>query len=345
MRGVIFGVLGGVCALVAIGFLAGPGAPSVPFSTTLGAPGPHNAQARSPGLAMGLVFSGDGSRVIARQENGDIVAWGLASGAPHRLGHTTGPFGYCAKDDVLLSSDGAGVALTSLSDGQARTLGRAPADYAALSEDCTTLAVAAKDATRISTWRLSPELRFLPVETQQPIRNGLAISPDGVRLAAATGTYSDAAGHDANLEIFVIPPWGPASAGPSVNDGLIVGMWRIAFSPDGALLYAGTQSEGKAGLRAFSTVDGAAHWGYDGFEANWVRGLAISPDGAILATGDENGMLRLWDGATGELLYEGWTGLPVQSLAFSPDGSMLAVGLWDATIGVAGVWGLITPKG
>jgi WD40 repeat protein len=345
MRGVIFGVLGGVCALAAIVFLAGPGAPSVPFTTTLGAPGPQDAQTRSPGLAMGLAFSGDGSRVIAQQENGEIVAWGLASGAPHRLGHTTGPFAYCARDEVLLTSDGGGVTLTSLRDGHARSLGQASADYAAMSEDCATLAVAAKDATRISAWRLSPGLRFLPVETQRPIRNGLAISPDGARLAAATGTYSDEAGHVANLEVFAIPPWGPDSAGPLVNDELIVGMWRVAFSPDGALLYAGSQSGGKAGLRAFSSVNGAAQWGYDGFKAFWVRGLAISQDGAILATGDENGMLRLWDGATGELLYEGWTGLPIQSLAFSPDGSMLAVGLWDATIGVAGVWGLITPEG
>lgn len=345
MRSAVFGVLGGVCALGLVVLLAAPGAPSVPFSTMLGTPGPHAQRTRAPGLAMDLVFSGDGSRVLSRQENGEVVAWGLSSGAPHRLGETTGPFAYCAGDELLLTSEGAGVTLTSLRDGRMRKMGAAPATYAAISDDCATLAVADAKAARISVWVLRPKLRFLSPETQRPVRNGLAISPDGARLAAATGTYSDETGHDAGVETFVIPPWGAATAAAAVAGGPTTGVWRTVFSPGGALLYADTQADAESGLRAFSVADGTAVWGYDGFESHWVRGLAVSPDGAILASGDENGMLRLWGGATGELLYQGNTGLPIQSLAFSPDGSMLAVGLWDATIGVAGVWGLIGVEG
>ncbi len=338
MRGVIVGILFGACALIAVMFLSGPIAPPVSFEAILGAPGPHSPSSRSPGLAMDVAFSGDGSRVVARQENGDIVAWGLATTAPHLLGQTNGPFAYCAAKDMLAVGDDAGITVTSLNNGrETRRFGEAAVDHAAISADCSILAVAAEAESQIQIWTLKPQVGFRAAKTKRPVRNGLAIAPDGLRLAAATGVYSDASGHDAGLETFAVPPWGPTTAGATVDGDLIVGMWRIAFSPDGATLFTGSQAEAQAGLRAFAASDASPIWGYDGFEAYWVRGLAVSPDGAIVATGDEKGMLRLWSASDGAMLYEGSTGLVIQSLAFSGDGSKLAVGLWDATIGVASV--------
>lgn len=65
-------------------------------------------------------------------------------------------------------------------------------------------------------------------------------------------------------------------------------------------------------------------FGHDNY---WVYSLATSPDGKILASGDTNGTIVLWDAATGQQLGQ-LTSDPfdVHSLAFSPDGKLLASG-------------------
>ncbi len=61
-----------------------------------------------------------------------------------------------------------------------------------------------------------------------------------------------------------------------------------------------------------------------------VRCLAYAPDGLILASGSDDGTVRLWDLATGHLYHtlagpQDW----VRSVAFAPDGRRLAAGCWD----------------
>ena len=72
-----------------------------------------------------------------------------------------------------------------------------------------------------------------------------------------------------------------------------------------------------------------------------VNSIAFSPDGSKLASGSDDGTIRLWDAATGEhlLTLEGHTD-DVWSIAFSPDGNRLAsrsrdrtIRLWDAATG------------
>ncbi|ARV58820.1 hypothetical protein BZZ01_09380 [Nostocales cyanobacterium HT-58-2] len=72
-----------------------------------------------------------------------------------------------------------------------------------------------------------------------------------------------------------------------------------------------------------------------------ILAIAFSPDGQMLATGDANGEVRLWQVADSKLLLicKGHTGW-VHSVVFSPDGRMLSsassdqtLKLWDTTDG------------
>ena len=65
----------------------------------------------------------------------------------------------------------------------------------------------------------------------------------------------------------------------------------------------------------------------------WVKSLAISPDGTKLATGSRR-RVRMWDLRTGRLVWEaqvtGWS-KDVSGVAFSPDGARLATASQDRT--------------
>jgi WD40 repeat protein len=75
--------------------------------------------------------------------------------------------------------------------------------------------------------------------------------------------------------------------------------------------------------------------------SNLVCAVAYSPDGKLLASGSAHGELRLWDAATGKLVWalEDRLGVVTHTIAFSPDGELLAsnkegmLGLWQASTG------------
>jgi len=74
--------------------------------------------------------------------------------------------------------------------------------------------------------------------------------------------------------------------------------------------------------------------------ANFVSGLAYSPDGNTLASASRNANIRIWDAATGRAERTIWTPSIIWALAMAPNGKLLASGhsygsirLWDAITG------------
>ena len=103
----------------------------------------------------------------------------------------------------------------------------------------------------------------------------------------------------------------------------------VAFSPDGQLLAAGTDTgeiwiwqvpERKPLLILQEHTD-------------WVRTVTFSPDGSMLASCGDDQTVRLWDVNTGQCLrtLQGHTDW-VRSVAFSPDGCIVASGSQDQSV-------------
>ena len=130
---------------------------------------------------------------------------------------------------------------------------------------------------------------------QRPPRlEGAAEKPDGDLVATLTG----------------FPDW----------------VTSVAFSPDGALLAAGSYE----GVRLWNVAD-KADAGTLPVKSGFARALAFSPDGAALAVGGYQSV-RLFDVGKRELVAE-WKGHRgyVTDVCFSPDGTILATASEDMT--------------
>jgi len=58
----------------------------------------------------------------------------------------------------------------------------------------------------------------------------------------------------------------------------------------------------------------------------WVESVSFSPDGRFLASGDVDGVVRMWDIESGREVRRMKHGADVKSVGFSPDGRFLASG-------------------
>jgi WD40 repeat protein len=205
----------------------------------------------------------------------------------------------------------------------------------------------------------------------------VTFSPDGRRLAIAddrvrivydleTGRSWTMSGICATLAV-VFSPDGRTLAGAIENGRVrlwnastgkllrtLIGHTRsitsVAFSPNGRILATGGLDDtlrvwDVATGRVLRVIGGSTKWKDYAGRSDWVNAVAFSPDGGVLASGSNDGLIRLRDVRTlavQRTFGAGEKSYPVDCLAFSPSGGELAsggegdsIGRWDLRTGRA----------
>jgi WD40 repeat protein len=157
--------------------------------------------------------------------------------------------------------------------------------------------------------------------------NGITFSPDGSKIAIATGSFTY------NAQIFDI------STGQKLRTiaGHTNMVWDVTFSPDGSKIATASSDrtariwDAQSGKLLSTLVD----------QLDNIVGVAFSPDGSKIVTAGGGSLAKIWDANTGIFIRTLiGHGSDVMDAAFSPDGRKVATAsadntarIWDAETG------------
>ena len=206
-----------------------------------------------------------------------------------------------------------------LPDGAIARIGKGEIGAIKYSPDGTQLAV----ATTIGIWlydaKTYQELDLLEETDVSPFaKRGITFSPDGNTLATSIGSF-------AGIKLWDIAN---GTIKKKLLDGIIPkGADNVLFRPDGTTLASYRYKD----IFLWDVVTGKNRT-LKG-NTDYVGGFALSPDGKILASGNKDQTIILWDVDAGSIKHtlKGHRD-SVTSVSFSPDGKTLASGSTDNVI-------------
>jgi RNA polymerase sigma factor (sigma-70 family) len=319
----------------------GPGEPLTPSEKPLrtdrfGDPLPEGALARLGTIRFrhgnrifSAVFSPDGRTLATGGAGRGACLWDVATGKElHCFAQGTVALSVALSPDgkYLAAACGHGeISLWEVSTGKKVFQQKAHrrCDTVQFSPDGKTLATGGQQPP-ICLWSVPAGQKIHQIEGHKNIVHSMMFSPDGTALA--TGSYFD----DELLRL-----WDPAT-GKAL--GVLAG-YAFAFSPDSRKIVS--VAPDKEAIRFWDVATQKQVAGLKG-SSQGAGSVAFSPDGKVLATGNEGGTISLWDlTASKELRRWQAHGSPITTVAFSPDGRILVSGayegscprLWDVATG------------
>jgi WD40 repeat protein len=286
-------------------------------SLEAGAPGRQQAHAGGVSAVQALK---DGSRLVTGGADGTVALWDEEGRLLGRLRGPASPLRAVALsasgEQVAGADDSGAVWLWAAGSGQGRRLGSHARAVRALAFSPGGRHLASGDETgAVLLWE-EGRAEARQVYRHKEAVTTLAFSPEGRHLASGSKDHS-----------VWLQPLGPGEGRRLDAGGR--GVLQVAFSPDGAALLC--ISEEDITVQSWWVATGERLerlWGH----SRTVRHFTFSPEGSRLATGSDDGTVRVWDWKSGRgRALQAHTG-SVRHVAFSPDGRLIASAGEEGTV-------------
>ena len=266
-------------------------------------------ETRSALWISSMAFSPDGQMLAAT--GGDIVVWQIATGQKVQsflyLANPMSNLAFSPNGKMLASGNSTNMIVWDISSGE-EILDIYQGSFVfslAFSPDGKILA-SGNEQGEVKLWDIASQQEIYAFRHTSAVWS-LAFSPDGKILAAG----------DSNKTVY------------EMVDGKDMKFGGIAVAKDFSMRLTSEPSEGTIILWDMATKQRIQTFKH----ASAVWSLAFSPDGKILASGNDDGTITLMETATGEEeLVPKLHSAAVWNLAFSSDGKMVISGSRDGTV-------------